>query len=495
MKNFSILAKIGVNGNVPTNCEFRLHDGMLFWHGAPKKFRQAQYDKFIWQNNVNLGTAYELNVDDIKRGVSTYLLSGIFGKIKDINFAEFGEVRTVNEKTSKFAKYGLSATPTPEPANMAQPASEPVSEPDPEPIEPTHTPDPEPVSEPATEPTEPTPMTAPEPIAPEPVTTPTPTPTPQPTAPNDIANAFAALTPLFSGVQANVQAAVMAQLQPIIDELKIAATTKARVVQVRTPNGNTNTVSGAVCADFDAMVQTLVEGDYVYLYGPAGCGKSFTAQQLAEAMGLQFYGMQQLLYEHQVVGFVDANGTRHETPFSEAYQHGGLVLLDEFDGSAPEAAICVNNALANGVIALPGLGNVKAHPDFHVVAAGNTGMTGATIEYTARQVLDESTIDRFMFVEVGYDERIELAMANGDQSVVDFAHDVRRAIEQAGLYALCSYRCIKRLANVNLQAAWGDAKLLKNAFAKSLGSDELRLIYNKLQNTSNRWAMALAQLF
>lgn len=478
MKNLAISAKIGVNGNVPVAGEFRIHSGLLFWHSCPKKFRQRQYDKFIYTNNAMLGTYDELTVDNIKSAVTMYLKSGIFGTVKCIDFAKFGEVRTVNERTGKFAKFGLGTNSAN--STTPEPASEPTPEPEPSATtpEPTH----EPVSEPAMEP--------------EPVITPTPTPTPAPQAPSQQAmtDAFAALTPLFAGVQANVQAAVMAQLQPIIERLQATANMQARVVKVQTPQGNVNTVSGAVCADFGAMVQTLIEGDYIYMHGPAGCGKSFAAKQLAKALDLQFYAMQQLLYEHQVVGFVDANGTRHETPFSMAWQNGGLVLLDEMDGSAPEAAICVNNALANGVIDLPGLGNVKAHPDFRVVAAGNTTMTGASVEYTARQVLDASTIDRFMFVQVDYDERIELLMANGDQEIVDFAHDVRQAIERSGLYALISYRCIKRLGNVNLQNAWGDGNLLKNSFAKSLGVDELRLIYDNLNNTENRWAKALKLL-
>lgn len=478
MKNLAIEAKIGFNGCKPTACEFRIHDGLLFWHGAPKKFSQGQYDKFIWPTNAMLQTATApLSVDSIKDAISLYVKSGAFGTISDINFAEFSEPKTINEKPSKLAKFGFGpeAGRTPEPTPTPEPAPAPDDDYEPAPDvtpEPTPTPNDEPV-----------------------VIVPEPTPTPQAPSQQDAINAFAALTPLFAGVEANVQANIMKQLAPLMAQLKVAANNASREVKIVAPNGEKHDVKGAVCDDFDAMVQTLYEGDYIYMYGPAGCGKSYTAMQLAEAMGVPFYGMQQLLYEHQVVGFVDANGTRHETPFTQAWQHGGLVLLDEFDGSAPEAAICVNNALANGIIALPGVGNVKAHEDFRVVAAGNTTMTGADIMYTARQVLDASTIDRFFFVGMDYDKRIELDNARGDQSIVDFAHDVRQAIAKSGLYALCSYRCIKRLGNVNLQQAWGDAKLLKSAFAKSLGEDDLRLIYNNLENTANRWAKALYELF
>ena len=111
-----------VNGNVPVACMFRLHDGLMFWHGCPKKFGQRQYDKFICPSNAMLGACDELTVYSITAAVSTYLNSGDFGEIKDINFAEFSEPKTVNEKPSKLAKFGFGPeagnapepTPTPE---------------------------------------------------------------------------------------------------------------------------------------------------------------------------------------------------------------------------------------------------------------------------------------------------------------------------------------------------------------------------------------------
>lgn len=473
MKNLAISTKIGVNGNVPIACEFRVHDGLLFWHGAPKKFAQPEHDKYIWRTNACIGKAESLPEPDIIQAMVRNYLRMNYGVADDkVITSDWGEPKLVNEKNKKRGNNAEPAAPTPDPDVTPDP------EPTPEPSEPAN--------EPAAQPTEPS--------TPAPEHTPQPQPAAQTLSQQDAINAFAALTPLFAGVEANVQANIMKQLAPLMAQLKAAANNASREVKIIAPNGEKHDIKGVVCDDFDAMVQTLYEGDYIYLYGPSGCGKSYTAMQLAEAVGVPFYGMQQLLYEHQVVGFVDANGTRHETPFTQAWQHGGLVLLDEFDGSAPEAAICVNNALANGIIALPGVGNVKAHEDFRVVAAGNTTMTGADIMYTARQVLDASTIDRFFFVGMDYDKRIELDNARGDQSIVDFAHDVRQAIAKSGLYAICSYRCIKRLGNVNLQQAWGDAELLKSAFTKSLGEDDIRLIYNNLENTSNRWAKALKLL-
>ena len=499
MKNYSISAKIGVNNCVPTNCEFRLHDGMLFWHSCPKKFRSAQYDGLIKQNNANLGPATELSVDVIREKVTTYLSSGVFGRIRDINFAEFGEAREVIEKTSKFAKYGLTGTePTPSPAPTTEPSPAPTTEPSPAPTTepepaPTTEPEPAPTTEPAPEPVaepEPTPEPAPSPII-EPTTIEPQTPAQQPT---DIANAFAALTPLFSGVQANVQAAVMSHVQPMLDELKVAAKKQAHKIVVATPQGSVNTVAGVTATDFEAMVQTIAEGDYMYLHGPAGCGKSFTAKQIADALGLEFEATQQLLYKHDAEGFVDANGTRHETAFSRAFIHGRLLLLDEFDSSRPEAAIVVNNALANGIYDFPGLGQVKMHPNFRVIAAGNTSMTGASMLYTARNVMDASTKDRFFFESVDYNEDVELACANYDQTIVDFAHDLRQAAQAAGLDVIVSYRMIKRLANINLQNAWGDVKLVRGAFAKELGPDECMLIYSRMSNKNSRWAIAFEQL-
>lgn len=153
---------------------------------------------------------------------------------------------------------------------------------------------------------------------------------------NDIANAFAALTPLFSGVQTNVLNAVMEQLQPTIEKLTQAANTQVKRIEVVTDKGEARKVDGVTCEAYDEMLQYLADGQPVYMYGAAGCGKSHTAQQLADGLGLPLYSQSQVLFAHDVKGYGDAGGNYQCTPFYKAFTEGGLFFIDEMDASAPK---------------------------------------------------------------------------------------------------------------------------------------------------------------
>jgi len=280
----------------------------------------------------------------------------------------------------------------------------------------------------------------------------------------------------------------------VAEEMKNVKPTAHEVTIVTTDNG-THEVQGATCAQFNALCMTIKKGTPLYLYGEAGTGKSHTCKQIAEALGLAYYPMQQLLYAHEVVGYATADGSLVETPFYKAFTQGGLVDLEEFDSSSPEAALVINGAIANGRCNFPVVGVKEAHPDFRVVATGNTKMTGADMEYTGRSVMDASTKNRFYFSEVGYDARIEDALTGGDLTISEFCRDLRRAKNEAGITLCVSYRSIKMLADVDMQQAWGDTELMRGSIFKELEADEIRILHERLSDKSNRWAKAMEQLF
>lgn len=322
----------------------------------------------------------------------------------------------------------------------------------------------------------------PEPAQPQPQTTP---------AGSDIAAAFAALTPLFSGVEANVKAACMAALQPIIDQMQSDIAKKAKKIVVQTTDGAEHHVDGITCEQYAEMLQDVEDGFIPYMVGAAGCGKSHTAAQIAEGLGLDFYPMQQLLFAHQVEGYGNAAGEYVPTPFYEAFKNGGLVFFDEFDGSAPEAAIVINAALANGVYTFPVVGTVKAHPNFRVIAAGNTMGTGADMEYTGRFQLDASSRDRVVYYEMTYDSRVELPiMAGGDEALHSFVVALREAIQKCGISCVVSYRATRYL-----HAREGKkTTAIRRGVLKGMNSDDVRILQKAMAERSdmadNEWAVA-----
>jgi cobaltochelatase CobS len=154
---------------------------------------------------------------------------------------------------------------------------------------------------------------------------------------------------------------------------------------------------------------------HVFLVGPAGTGKSMLAKQVAEAMALPFQALSlgPTTPMSKVFGYFDAHGNYHDTPFRRAFEHGGVMLLDELDNGHPGLLGELNQALALGTCAFADR-MVDAHPDFHLIATGNTYGSGGNRQYVGRQALDAATLDRFVVIDVPVDERLEqrIALAN-----------------------------------------------------------------------------------
>lgn len=249
------------------------------------------------------------------------------------------------------------------------------------------------------------------------------------------------------------------------------------------------------CADFEEICDYVSDGQPVYLYGAAGCGKSHTAEQVANALGLDFYTQSQVLFAHDVKGYGDANGNYQETPFFKAFTKGGLFFIDEMDASAPEALVVLNTAIANRRYDFPIVGNVEAHPNFRIIAAGNTALTGADTEYTARAVQDASTINRFAFFEMQYEKNVELnVMAKGDKILYSFICDLRKAIAEANIQLCVSYRQTAALATEKA-VKYGREKALKRVVFGGRDADEIRIIYGLLKDKENVWAKSMEDCF
>jgi cobaltochelatase CobS len=147
------------------------------------------------------------------------------------------------------------------------------------------------------------------------------------------------------------------------------------------------------------------------LIGPAGSGKTTAAEQIAEALNLPFYIQGAVSGAHELVGFVDAHGRYQSTPFRQAFEHGGIIVLDEIDAGDPAGLLVMNAALANGHMAFPDqTAPVKKHENFRVVACANTFGTGADRLYVGRNQLDAATLDRFAALSWDYDETLEATL-------------------------------------------------------------------------------------
>ena len=153
-------------------------------------------------------------------------------------------------------------------------------------------------------------------------------------------------------VDVNVEE-ILAKVYPQIDE-KIHETYGflPEVHEVRTPTA-THKICGTTHEKFDEVLNIVNLDIPVYLTGKAGTGKNVICQQVAEALGLDFYFTNAVTQEYKLTGFIDANGNYQETQFYKAFTKGGLFFLDEMDASIPETLIILNAAIANRYFDFP----------------------------------------------------------------------------------------------------------------------------------------------
>lgn len=163
------------------------------------------------------------------------------------------------------------------------------------------------------------------------------------------------------------------------------------------------------------MLDRLQHGQ-VWIVGPTGSGKTYAAKQAAAVLdqpcNLVSCGEELML--QQLVGARDAHGVFHTGPLLDAYENGGVIILDEFDKCDPGVSGACNAFLnRDPEIAVTDRAEqpiAKMHPDFRVVIATNTFGNGSDGQYLVQQQsLD--LVARFehpgMQMFVGYSEAVE----------------------------------------------------------------------------------------
>lgn len=197
-------------------------------------------------------------------------------------------------------------------------------------------------------------------------------------------------------------------------------------------------------ATFPRLVSRLALGLNVWLVGPAGSGKTVACAHAAKALKIPFHeqSMCEQTTSFDLIGYERVDGSIVRTPFREAWEHGGLILLDEVDKSNPNVLAVIQSATGKretgSTYTFPD-GPIPRHKDCRIAAAANTFGTGADAVYVGSNVIDAGTLNRFNFICWGYDEVFERKLANND-SWVDRVQGLRARAQAADMRVVISPR-------------------------------------------------------
>jgi hypothetical protein len=220
------------------------------------------------------------------------------------------------------------------------------------------------------------------------------------------------------------------ELADLLEEARAIVNGAPRVLRVEVAGRIKEMPAAPRHCMFDTLLAMVIAsrepgGQMPMIVGPAGGGKTTACEHVATALGLPFYSDGALFSEHKLTGYKDGAGHYHITSFRQAFEHGGVYLMDEADRSDASVPVVLNSALANGFMAFPDRAEpVRRHRDFVPLIAANTYGRGADRLYVGANQLDGATTDRTVALNWDYDEVLERALT-GDDAWVAYVQAAR----------------------------------------------------------------------
>lgn len=241
---------------------------------------------------------------------------------------------------------------------------------------------------------------------------------------------------------------------------------------------------------FDDVLVAVMENANPYLIGPSGCGKTFMVQQIGDILDVESVDIGYINEEYDILGFQTANGGYSCPNFYRCYKYGKIAFCDELDNGNSRATVKLNSFLSNttnGMYSFPHGERVARHPNFRIIAAGNTTGNGADANYSTREKIEESVQQRFTPIFVGYDNEVEKSILSGFNNWYSFVCAFREATNawtkysRSGAPGIITTRDVTRIRKYLENGSFNQNKIIEYEFVQTKDPDYLAFLAKEMR--------------
>jgi hypothetical protein len=232
---------------------------------------------------------------------------------------------------------------------------------------------------------------------------------------------------------------------------------------------------------FEDCLAALSAGENLYLFGPPGTGKTTMIIAAAKALGLtsRVLPCHPQMTATSLFGFVSPfNGEYNSTGLREVTENGGLFVLDEIDNGNPAQVTGLNmivDSVPGTVIEFPD-GPVVKHANAFYACTANTIGHGQSREFSGRVKLDPAALDRFTYLEIDIDEKLEAHVVSSISAEHgarwhSYVKGVRENVKANNLRVVVSPRATFKGANLLENSSLGFDKVAAMTVRKGIDDE------------------------